>query len=84
MNGNVREREMTRRAGESFLVGDAVEIRIDRIEGDRARLRIWAPDAAAVAPRETVEEVASENRKAALSRIPGLDDLCILEEGSAP
>ena len=76
----MRERELDRRRGESVLIGDAVEVRVERIEGDRVRLRIWAPGAAAIAPRELVEEVASENRKAALSRMPGWDDLCVVQE----
>ena len=80
MNRSVQERELERRRGESVLIGDVVEVRVEKIDGDRVRLRIWAPGAVTIAPRELVEEVASENRKAVLSRMPGWDDLCVLQE----
>ncbi|MBN1827076.1 MAG: carbon storage regulator [Candidatus Eisenbacteria bacterium] len=79
MKRSVREKEIGRRAGESVLIGDAVEIRVEKIEKDRVRLRVWAPEAAGIAPRELVEEIAAENRSAALSRIPGMDDLCAVQ-----
>lgn len=78
-----REKRVERRAGESFFIGDSIEVFVESAENGRVRLRCWVPGSVTVAPRELVEEVASENRKATLSRIPGMEDLfaAIEDEG---
>lgn len=70
-----REKTVERRVGESFLIGDSIEVLVEAAEDGRIRLRCWVPGSVTVAPRELVESVASENRKATLSRIPGMEDL---------
>ncbi len=73
-----KETSITRRKGESFLIGNSIEVMVEVVEGDRVNLRCWTPSILAVAERELVEAVAGENQKSALSRLPTLDDLCLL------
>ncbi|MFH1278766.1 MAG: carbon storage regulator [Candidatus Eisenbacteria bacterium] len=75
MSRTCREKTVERRAGESFLIGDSIEVLVESMKGGRVRLRCWVPGSVTVAPRELVEAVAAENHKATLSRIPGVEDL---------
>jgi sRNA-binding carbon storage regulator CsrA len=75
-----REGTIDRRAGESFLIGDAIEVRVERVERGRVRLRCWIPGCLTLAARETMDEVAEENRRASRSRIPSIDDLVAIQE----
>ena len=45
---------LTRRTGESLLIGDGVEIQVVRIEGDRVVIGIIAPPDVAVVRSELV------------------------------
>jgi carbon storage regulator len=56
---------LTRKVGESILVGDKVEITLVRIEDDQVRIGISAPKDVAVYRKELVEEVGLENIRAA-------------------
>lgn len=56
---------LTRRAGQSLLIGDSVEVRVIRIEGDRVVLGILAPRDIAVVRDELAAEVTLETRAAA-------------------
>lgn len=81
MNRTMREKTIDRKPGESFLIGDSIEVLVESAANGRVRLRCWAPGSVTVAPRELVEAVAGENGKAVLSRIPSMEDLCAaLEE----
>lgn len=75
MRGTYREQVIERRRGESFLIGDSIEIFVETVKDGQVRLRCWAPGSLSIAPRELVEDVAVENRKAALSRVPAMDEL---------
>ena len=70
---------LERRPGESILIGHSIEVLVEEVDGDRVRLRCWTPSILAVSEREVFESVASENRKAALSRRPTVEDLCRLQ-----
>ncbi len=59
---------LTRRAGQALRVGDAIEIRIVRIEGDRVVLGLTAPGEVAILRAELLEEVSDEVRLAAEAR----------------
>ena len=59
---------LTRRAGQSLRVGQNVEVRVVRIEGDRVVLGIAAPRHVAVVRSELVEQVSGEVREAAETR----------------
>ncbi len=73
-----RETAIRRRKGESIMIGHSIEVMVEAIEGDQVRLRCWSPAILPVAGREEVEAVAVENQKAALSRLPTMEDLCLL------
>jgi carbon storage regulator len=49
---------LTRRAGESLLIGDDIEIQVVRIEGDRVVVGIVAPSDVTVMRSELVRDVA--------------------------
>ena len=56
---------MRRRAGESFLVGEEVEIQVLQISGTRVKLGISAPSSVAIVRRE-IQITQDENQTAAL------------------
>jgi len=82
MMGTPRERRIVRRPGESFLIGDAIEVIVETVENGSVRLRCYAPGSVVVSTRELVDEIAAENRKAVLSVVPTLEDLCLAQEES--
>lgn len=57
---------MRRRAGESFLIGDTVEIEILEVSGTRVKLGIVAPEAVVIQRKET-QITRDENINAARS-----------------
>jgi len=59
---------LTRRANQSIRIGQSVEVRVVRIEGDRVVLGIAAPRQIAVVRSELVAEVTGELRDAADTR----------------
>ena len=56
---------LTRKIGESILVGDEIEITLVRIEGDQVRIGISAPRHVQVYRKELLDEVQKENLRAA-------------------
>jgi carbon storage regulator len=56
---------LTRRTGQVLRIGDSVELRVVRIEGDRVVLGIAAPTSVRVVRGELVEAVSEEVRRAA-------------------
>ena len=54
---------MRRRAGESFLLGDEIEIQVLQVSGTRVKLGICAPASIPIVRRE-VELTRSENQTA--------------------
>jgi carbon storage regulator len=59
---------LTRRTGQSLRIGQNVEVRVVRIEGDRVVLGIAAPRHVAVVRSELVEQVSGEVREASETR----------------
>lgn len=59
---------LTRRPGQSILVGDSVELVVVRIEGDRVVLGIEAPREVRVVRAELLRDLEHENRAAAEAR----------------
>ena len=55
---------LTRRPGQSIRIGQNVEVRVVRIEGDRVVIGIAAPRHVAVVRAELVEQVSGELRDA--------------------
>jgi carbon storage regulator len=58
---------LTRKTNESILIGDNIEIRVSRIDGDTVKLGISAPREISIVRKEVVHAIADSNRSAALS-----------------
>jgi len=61
---------MRRRAGESFLLGEEIEVQVLQVAGTRVKLGIIAPPSVVIVRRE-VQITQDENRTAARSVTPG-------------
>jgi carbon storage regulator len=62
---------LTRKAGQSIVIGDLIEIIIVEVKGDQVRLGIKAPKDISIHRQEIYEEIQRENRAAANSaRLP--------------
>ena len=55
---------ITRKKGESILIGDDIEISISKIEDGSVKLAIKAPKEMTILRKELYEEVQNENREA--------------------
>lgn len=56
---------LTRRKGESILLGDDIEITIVNVEEGTVKIAINAPKEVSILRKELVKEVKEENKKAA-------------------
>ena len=59
---------LTRRPGQSILIGDSIELVVVRIEGDRVVLGIEAPREIRVVRSELLRAVEAENQVSAEAR----------------
>ena len=64
---------LTRKAGESILIGNDVRIRVLATTGTHARIAIEAPDDVTILREEVYERIAEANRAAAAG--PGPESL---------
>jgi carbon storage regulator len=55
---------LTRKKGESIMVGDNVEVIVLGLQGEQVRLGIIAPKNVAIHRKEIFEQIQSENREA--------------------
>jgi len=64
---------LSRRAGESLIIGDDVRVKVLEIHGHQARLGIEAPGAVAIVREELHRAVAAANKDAARNEcaVPG-------------
>ena len=56
---------LSRKKGESIIIGDHIEIVVLSVSGDQVKLGIAAPRSIAVNRKEIYEQIQIENRKAA-------------------
>lgn len=56
---------LTRRPGQTIRIGDGIEVRVVRIEGDRVVLGVAAPREVTIVRGELLAEVGAEVRDAA-------------------
>ena len=59
---------LTRRIGQSLRIGDAVEVQVVRVDGDRVVLGLVAPRDVPIVRGELVREIGHEVRTAAGAR----------------
>ncbi|OQX29944.1 MAG: carbon storage regulator [Spirochaeta sp. LUC14_002_19_P3] len=66
---------LSRRRGESLIIGDHIEVSVVEIKGDQVKLGIKAPLNVAVFRNEVFQAMQEENRAAAAAPadIPALD-----------
>ena len=58
---------LTRKKGESIIIGDDIEITVLSVQGDQVKLGIRAPRSVPVHRREIYEQIQQANRESASS-----------------
>lgn len=66
---------LTRKKGESIVIGDSIEITISEISGEQVRIGIKAPKDITIHRKEIYMEIKEENKKAAQSDIKNLGEI---------
>ncbi|NIM06521.1 MAG: carbon storage regulator CsrA [Armatimonadetes bacterium] len=66
---------LTRKVGETILIGEDIKITLVRIEDDQVRIGISAPKDVPVYRKELVEEIGIENIRAAEAARKGAEAL---------
>ncbi|NLU33238.1 MAG: carbon storage regulator CsrA [Clostridiaceae bacterium] len=68
---------LTRKKGQSVMIGHDIEVSLIDIQGDQVRLGIRAPKSIAVHRKEIYEEIIRENQLATISSAAGIELLKI-------
>ena len=57
---------LTRKQGQSIVIGDSIEIFIVEVRGEQVRVGIQAPRSIPVVRREVLEQIGTANRESSL------------------
>jgi carbon storage regulator len=60
---------LSRKAGESILIGDDIEIRINRVDHDTVKVGVIAPREIVILRKEVHASIAANNKAAAVQAI---------------
>ena len=60
---------LTRKKGETIMIGDQIEVKVISIEGDQVKLGIVAPKSVKVHRSEVFEAIQQQNKEALVSSV---------------
>ena len=75
---------LTRRRGESIVIGGEIEVTLLQVQGDQVRLGITAPKDISVHRKEVLEQIRAENTAAAGAAPEHLTKMNDLAGGKRP
>lgn len=66
---------LSRKAGESVMLGNDIELTILEVKGEQVKLGIRAPKDVAIYRKELFEQIQAANREAMESAIAGINNI---------
>ncbi|MER2008808.1 carbon storage regulator CsrA [Solibacillus sp. FSL K6-1781] len=63
---------LTRKKGETIMIGDQIEVKIISVDGDQVKLGIVAPKSVKVHRSEVFEAIQQQNKEALASSVDAL------------